>query len=122
MRLALWMLPVATLLPYATVALAKWQPGYDNANPRGWEASQTGLSARALAAHDNHFEAFAPFAAAVLVASWRGAPLMADWLALGFVLLRICYTLAYLTNRPTARSLLWTAGLACVMALFFIGG
>ncbi|MFM7569907.1 MAG: MAPEG family protein [Betaproteobacteria bacterium] len=37
-----------------------------------------------------------------------------------FVLLRIVYGWAYITDRPTLRSLVWIAALACVVALFVV--
>ncbi len=40
-------------------------------------------------------------------------------LAVAFILIRIVYVLLYLTNRPTARSLVWSAGLLCNLAIFF---
>ncbi len=117
------MVLVAALLPYVTVALAKaGARGYDNAEPRVSEARLTGWRARANAAHANHFEAFAPFAAAVILAeSGHAAPATIGWLAGAFILLRIAYVAAYLTNRATLRSTLWGLAFACVLALFGLG-
>jgi uncharacterized MAPEG superfamily protein len=120
MNFAYGMILVAALLPYVTVAIAKaGGSGYDNADPRVWAARQTGWRARAMAAHQNHFEAFAPFAAAVIVASaGHGSPGAIDALAASFVLVRVGYTAAYLANTPTLRSALWFVGFLCVLALF----
>ena len=81
------MLLVAALLPHLTVALAKvGRSSYDNARPRDWSERLQGWRRRADGAHRNHFEAFAPFAAAVLLAGQRGTPPgVADALAVGFV-------------------------------------
>jgi uncharacterized MAPEG superfamily protein len=40
-------------------------------------------------------------------------------LAVTFILIRIVYVLLYLTNRPTPRSIVWSAGLLCNLAIFF---
>lgn len=123
MSLALWTLPVAALLPYVTVALAKGSgAGYDNAAPRTWSAGLGGWRQRADWAHRNHFEAFAPFAAAVIVASLGGrhGP-AADLLSGTFIAARIGYTAAYVTDRAAVRSALWFIGLGCTLALFCLG-
>lgn len=121
MTFAYWCVLIAALLPYATVAIAKYHRAYDNRSPREWESRLQGHRARAVAAHHNHFEAFAPFAAAVIIAHVAGArqaPL--DALAGAFIALRLAYTWAYLADRAALRSLLWFGGLACVIALFAI--
>ena len=40
-------------------------------------------------------------------------------LAVAFILARLCYVLLYLTDRPTARSLMWSIGFAINLAIFF---
>ena len=120
---AFWMILLAALLPYATVAIAKFSDSdYDNANPRPWSATLTGWRARAYAAHQNHFEAFAPFAAAVIVATLTNAPPpLVDRLAIAFVLLRVAYTAAYIRGNAWLRSAAWALGAVCIAALFFSG-
>lgn len=119
MTIAFWCVLVAALLPYATVAFAKRTPAYDNRDPRGWAAGLHGWRRRAVAAHQNHFEAFAPFAAGVVIAHLARVPQgAADAIALAFIAARIAYTAAYLSDRPMLRSVIWTAGFACVVALF----
>ena len=117
------MLLVAALLPYLTVALAKGgRSGYDNARPRDWSDRLQGWRRRADWAHRNHFEAFAPFAAGVLLAGQRGAsPGAVDALAAGFVAFRVGYTAAYVLDRPVLRSALWFLAIGCVIALFLWG-
>lgn len=117
------MVLLAALLPYLTVALAKGgRSGYDNRRPRAWSSRLDGWRARAEAAHRNHFEAFAPFAAAVLLAERGPDPAWVGPLAAAFVALRVGYTAAYLADRPTLRSVLWFAALGCVVALFWRAG
>ncbi len=125
MTTAFWMILIAALLPYLTVGAAKFigsGSGYDNAQPRVWSATLTGWRARAYAAHQNHFEAFPPFAAAVLVATLvNGPPALVDRLAIAFVLLRVAYTAAYIRGNATLRSAAWALGLVCIIALFVAG-
>jgi uncharacterized MAPEG superfamily protein len=55
-----------------------------------------------------------------LIASIAKAPQnRIDLLAIGFVLARIVYLFCYVANWPTARSIVWLTGLACVVAMFF---
>ena len=123
MTTAFWMMLVAALLPYLTVGVAKFAAGdYDNATPRAWSTTLTGWRARAYAAHQNHFEAFAPFAAAVIVATLAEAsPPLVDRLAIAFVLLRVAYTAIYIRGNAKLRSAAWALGFACVVALFVAG-
>jgi uncharacterized MAPEG superfamily protein len=117
--LAYWMLFTSAMLPYLTVAVAKYRPDYDNAAPRTQLAAAEGARLRAWWAHLNHFEAFPPFAAGVIIAHLAGASQAGiDTLAVAFVLLRVIYTMLYIADRPTARSVVWVAAFACVAGLF----
>ena len=119
MSFALWMVLAAALLPYLTVATAKFGgTGYDNAAPRQWTEGLQGWRRRMEWAHLNHFEAFPAFAAAVLVSHVTGVAGTADWLAGAFVALRVGYTGAYAADRPGLRSVLWFLALGCVIGLF----
>jgi uncharacterized MAPEG superfamily protein len=123
MSFAFAMILLAALAPYVTVGLAKGgrDAGYDNAAPRDWAARQDAWRARAVAAHQNHFEAFAPFAAGVFAATLAGAdPMLTDALAGSFVVLRVLYTVAYVKGAATLRSTVWIMGFLCVLALFAI--
>ena len=109
------------LFPYVAAGIAKKGfEGYDNSMPRQWLAKQTGFRARANAAQANLFESLPLFFAAVIIAQINQAPqLRIDLLALGFVAARIAYLICYIANWPTTRSLVWLAGIACVVTLFF---
>ena len=122
MTLAAWMVLAAIFLPYATVAAAKWTgPDYDNNAPRAWEARLDGWRARAVAAQNNHFENFAPFAAAVILAQFaHAAQGRVDLLAVGFVVLRVVYTLCYLRDLATARSIVWSLAFLCMLLIFAV--
>ena len=122
MSFAFWMILVAAMLPYVTTALAKSGGGYDNRSPRDWVGTLEGWRRRADAAHRNHFEAFPIFAAAVLVATLAHAPQgRVDLLAGAFVALRVVYTGMYVADWAAMRSLIWAAGLLCILGLFVAG-
>lgn len=109
------------LFPYVAAGIAKKGfEGYDNSMPRQWLAKQTGFRARANAAQANLFESLPLFFAAVIIAHLQNAPqLRIDLLSIGFVTARIAYLICYVANWPTARSIIWLAGLACVVSIFF---
>lgn len=121
MTIAYWCVLFMGLLPYIATGIAKKGfEGYDNGMPRQWLAQQTGFRARANAAQANLFESLPFFFAAVIIASLANAPQeRVDLLAIGFVLMRIAYLVCYVANWPTTRSIVWLAGLACVVAIFF---
>ena len=118
MTIAYYCLLIAGLLPYIAVGFAKSGGGYDNDRPRESMAKFKGRQARAVAAHANSFEAFPFFAAVVLLAGLTHAdPLSVNALAVVFILARIAYIGAYLTDKPLLRSIVWMVGLACVLAI-----
>ena len=109
------------LLPYVAAGIAKKGfEGYDNSMPRQWLAKQSGFRARANAAQANLFESLPLFFAAVIIAHIAHAPqFRIDVLAIGFVIARIAYLICYVVNWPTTRSIVWLAGMVCVVAIFF---
>ncbi|MCU0930194.1 MAG: MAPEG family protein [Serpentinimonas sp.] len=119
MTIAIACVLIAGLLPLAGTAAAKWGfQRYDNRNPREWLAQQTGLRARGNAAQANGFEAFPFFASGVALALIAGADAAAiDRYAVLFVLARVAYTVAYLMDKATLRSLCWLVGILSVVAL-----
>ena len=121
MTIAYYCVLVMGLLPIVAAGIAKKGfDNYDNAQPREWLAKQTGFRARANAAQANLFESLPFFFAAVIIASISQVPqIRIDLLAVGFVLARIAYLVCYLANWPTTRTIVWTIGIVCVVALFF---
>lgn len=129
MTLAQLCLLIACALPVVCTGIAKWgtfgirrsEGGYDNHDPRGWLARQTGHRARANAAQANSFEALPLFLAGLFVAWQRGADTgTVDALAAAFIACRLVYVALYLADRANARSLAWMAGVGCCVALFFL--
>lgn len=124
MAIAYWCVLAAAVLPYLWVTVAKATGGerYDNRDPRGWQARQQNpRSQRANAAQLNAFEAFAPFAAAVLMAQAAGVdPARISMLALAFVGLRIVHGAAYVAGVARLRSLAWGGAFAVVVWLMVL--
>ena len=120
MAIAYWCILIAALLPYLWVAVAKaGGKRYDNRDPRGWLAKQDNPRvARANGAQLNAWEAFAPFAASVLMAQAAGVP-AGDIgnLAVAFVVLRVLHGVFYVGNYHYLRSLAWAGGIGVVVAL-----
>lgn len=112
----------AALMPYLFVGVSKSTSKYiktGNAHPRDYAKELTGVRQRAYWAHLNAFEAFAPFAAAVILASLAGvAQSTVDTLALTFIACRLLHGVFYLADLALLRSVAWSGGIACVLALF----
>ena len=123
MTLAYLCVLVAIFLPFVFAGLAKSRGDFDNARPREWLAQVDGWRQRAHWAQLNTFEAFPPFAAAVIIAhQLQAAQGWVDALAVLFIVFRAGYGLCYILDRPTLRSLAWTGGFACVIGLFLVAG
>ncbi len=123
MTLAYWCVLAAALMPFLFTGIAKFSGGrYNNYSPREFLEKQEGFRKRAHWAQLNSFEAFPMFAAAVIIAHLTGAEQdYINTLAIAFIGIRIVYGVMYLANLAALRTLVWTAGLACVIALFAAG-
>ena len=129
MTITQWCVLAACLLPVLTMGMAKAsfgrtprrEGGFDNVNPREWEAKLTGWQGGAHAARSDGVEALALFIAGVFFAQMSGVEQgRIDMLALAFVALRLAYTWAYLSNHASLRSLIWFAGIGVSVALLVI--
>lgn len=121
MTIAYWCVLAAALLPYVFTLVAKSGARYNNHAPREFLEKREGYHKRAHWVQLNSFEAFPPFAAAVIIASLaEAAQNSIDMLAIAFIICRVLYGIAYVTDKPSLRSLIWMAGLACVIGLFAI--
>ncbi len=114
---AAWLVVYGSKLPVA--AAMQLAGGYDNHLPRAQQARLEGWGGRSVAAHQNGFETFAPFATAVLVAHLAGGPeRILDLLAISFVVARIVYVICYIADWAMLRSVVWTVGFLVTFALF----
>ncbi|NDY96512.1 MAPEG family protein [Wenzhouxiangella limi] len=122
MTIAYWCVLVAATLPYLMIGVAKiGVRGFDNRRPRDWYEKSTGFRRRAVWAQQNSFEIFPVFAAAVIIAQLAGGDQATiDGLAIAFIASRIAYAISYLADLHLLRSLVWTAGFACCVALFIV--
>jgi uncharacterized MAPEG superfamily protein len=124
MTLAFWCIPLAAFLPLVWIGYAKVKSGnYDNANPRVWRAALQGEFQRAAFAETNGYEAFPPFAAAVIVAHVAGAqqPVI-DGLAGLFIAARVLHGMFYIKGNDLFRSLAWLVGFMSIIGLFLTAG
>jgi len=121
MTIALWCLLVAGILPQLMGVYAKTEKGFDNNNPREFLAHVDGKKARAVAAMANGYEGLPLFVAAVLTAHMLHATQSTvDLLALGYIASRVVFGFVYIAGLGTLRSLVWCAGLGCIIGLFVI--
>lgn len=124
MTITYWCLLIAALIPYGLIFMAKaGAPTFNNHSPRIFLHNLTGWRARAHWAHLNGFEAFLVFLGGVFVAHSLGMPqALMDKLALVFISARILYSICYLTNKSTLRSLFWFVGFLSAIALYLTNG
>jgi uncharacterized MAPEG superfamily protein len=123
MTIAEYCLFAAVLLYLAPIGWAKGSGAaeYKNGSPRDAEFYQEPRRARALGAHQNGLESFPFFLVAVLLAEFRAAPQgWIDALAATFLVLRAIYIAAYLSDRPSLRTLIWGLCFAVNTAIFFL--
>lgn len=112
----------AALLPYlAKLPVMKEMSklgGYDNREPRAQQAKLTGFGARAIAGHQNAFEALIVFTAAVSIClSTESYQSFIQFLAVMFVLLRVIYHYLYLADKNMMRSLVWALSMICAFTM-----
>ena len=116
MGIALALIYVPRLI--VVLAQSKQPEGFDNSHPRMQQAKLTGWGARAQGAHQNGFEAFAPFAAGILACQISGQDVATTaWLGVAFVVVRAVYIAMYVANLATLRSLVWFVAFGIVVAL-----
>ena len=121
MPIAYWCVLIAALLPIALVSYAKLGVESDNRYPREDYDNLPPAKRRAYAAHQNAYENFPFFAAAVIIAMTLGAaPATVNMLAMAYVAIRIVHGLLYINNVPSLRSLMFLAGLVVNIAIFVL--
>lgn len=116
MTIAFWCVFVAAMLPYVPFQFVR---GLDARNTRAGVKELSGLSARAHAAHLNAFEAFPPFAAAVVISHLAlGANVWSNILATLFIVARLAHMGYYLADRQPPRSAAFSIGVLLIIAIF----
>ena len=121
MPLAYWCVLIAALLPIALVSFAKAGSGGDNHHPRENLESLPAARRRAYAAHQNAFEAFPFFAAAVLTATTLGAPIgTVNTLAVLYIALRLAHGLLYIGDKASLRSAAYGLALLLNIVIFVL--
>ena len=124
MTIAFWCVLIAAYLPIVWTAVAKFSGNFgldENRNPREYLETLSGWRKRAHWAQLNGFEAFPPFAAAVIIAHFLRAPQATiNGLALAFIALRILHGIFYLADKASLRSVVWFAAVGCVIAIFIV--
>jgi uncharacterized MAPEG superfamily protein len=112
---------LALSLPYIWTTVAKHGIKYSlgkNHEPRRHLEKATGYAARANWAQMNAWEAFSPFAAAILCAMHLqvDASIISFW-SVVFLVSRFLHGLFYVLDFAILRSLAWTGGITAVIAL-----
>jgi uncharacterized MAPEG superfamily protein len=129
MTIAIFCILIAALMPLVCAGIAKSgtfkthprDGGFDNRNPRDWLASQEGYRKWANNAQANCWEALPFFAAAVIVNHMLGgAGVLANALAVAFIVLRCAFVYLYVTGKQGMRSIVWIAALAVNIVIFFL--
>jgi len=123
MTTAYWCVIAAILMPVMIAGLAQFTRGFkpkDNHNPREYLNKLTGWQQRANWAQQNTFESIPGFLAAVIIAHQMGGNQASiDMLAVSYIVIRIIYAALYIADIALLRTLAWSAGVACTIALFF---
>ena len=95
--------------------------GYDNRHPRAQQAQLKGFGARALASHQNAFEAVIIFAPAILIAIvTNNTGTVIQLLAISHIVSRVAYNLLYLFDSNILRSIVWGVGYITSLAIVFL--
>lgn len=95
--------------------------GFDNQRPRRQWRQLKDRGARVLEAHVDAVEAFAPFAAAVLIAHFAEAiPKRIDMLAIAWVIAKVVHPAAHVAEADYLRAGLGVMSWLCVGGLFVL--
>ena len=117
---------IASLLPYIWGGFQAYgrkqeMGNLDNKNPRLQQAELKGLGARALAAHNNAFEALLVFAPAVIMSQAMADSVDQAWvhrLCVVWVIARIIHGIAYLADQDKIRTMSFFIALLSVISMW----
>lgn len=127
MPIALWVLLLVAIVPYILAGLGGYLKiqhlGHlDNQHPRIQAQSATGVTARAIAAQSNAWEALVLYSAVVIVCGFSGV----NWQQLTipsaiFAVTRVVHPVLYLMNIATLRSITVVVGIgACIYMISLV--
>lgn len=125
MTIAYWSILFITLYPYFFVFLAKTGKDFTNQKPREYLAKLKGWKQKAHWIEINSYEILPAYVAAVLISQHLMGHLhqhLIDMTAIIFVLSRIGYAIAYLTNKSTLRTACWFVGFVGIIYLYILAG
>ncbi|KZN63186.1 hypothetical protein N473_17300 [Pseudoalteromonas luteoviolacea CPMOR-1] len=113
---------IAVFLPYLAkvpiIIAANKVGGYDNKQPRAQQSQLSGLGARAVAAHYNCFESLIVFGIAVAIVLSTGTiNITILGLAIAHIIARCVYCVCYWCDLDLLRSISWTVGVLCPIAM-----
>ena len=114
---------IAIIMPIILAGIAKKgsEVPINNNDPRSHIRHLKDRSKYAYGAEQNCYEAFPPFAIAVVVAHLMGGTqLTIDILAGLFIVSRLMYIVFYLQGKGTLRSTTFMVGLIATLSLFFV--
>lgn len=124
MTIAFYCVLVASILPIIWVGFAKVKMGFnlkDNHTPRDLLENATGMAKRANWAQANSWEAFAPFAAAVIIShTCLVKQIYIDVAAITFIVARIFYGIFYIYDLAILRSLVWFIGFISTISMYYM--
>ena len=120
MNISLGCLLFVGFLPMICAGISKSKLDYDNKNPRVWLANQTGFRLRANSAQQNSWEAFLWFSVAILAvhADGQAQTSEVEIMAVVFVILRIFYIAAYVSDFAMLRTIFWTIAFIINILIF----
>jgi len=104
--------------PYMFVAYARLTNDFDMSAPRAMFDRLPDYAKRATWAHQNSFEVFMLFTAAVLMVYVTGhATAYTSLLVAGFLGSRVLFSIGYIADIPILRSLMWVGSMIAIASL-----
>lgn len=112
---------ISVYVPFVAVGYARFKLGYDKSAPRAMFDKLPPYAQRATWAHQNSFEALSVFTPAALMAYITGVESnLAAIAVIGFVIVRLLYSLFYILDIPALRSLMFGLGSLSIVTLFIL--
>ena len=122
MTFAYWSILLAFLIPYFSIIYAKTGKGFSNKTPRVYLSElEEGPRKRAYWAHQNAFEILPLYFSAIILGHIQNIDLaQLNTIAGQFLAFRVAYVFAYIFDRSTLRSILWSGSFGCILGIFLL--